>query len=96
MMLCHCSQKYLLRKREATRERLENGETMKKGTNLKVDNIMELLKFFLESTYFKFRGEIYQQKFGVALDSPVQSGLPHGCELVHEGLGAKIYCQDPR
>ena len=52
------------------RERLENDKTPKKRTNPKVD-IVELLKFILETTCFRFEGEIYQQKFGVAMGSPV-------------------------
>ena len=56
---------------EIIRKRLENDKTLKKRTNLDVDNIMELLKFVLEMTYFRFEGEIYQQKFGVAMGSPV-------------------------
>ena len=50
-------------------ERPENDKTPKKGTNFKVENIMELLKFVLEATYIL--GEIYQQKIGVAMGSPV-------------------------
>ena len=32
---------------------------------------MELLEFVLTTTYFLFRGDIYQQKFGMAIGSPV-------------------------
>ena len=32
---------------------------------------MELLKFVLTTTYFVFRGDIYRQKFGAAMGSPV-------------------------
>ena len=32
---------------------------------------MELLKFIVTTTYFSFRGNIYQQKFGKAMGSPV-------------------------
>ena len=56
---------------EIIRKRLENDKTLKKRTHLNVDDIMELLKFVLETTYFRFAGEIYQQKFGVAMGSPV-------------------------
>ena len=34
-------------------------------------DIMELLEFVLNTTYFSFRGQIYQQKFGTAMGSPV-------------------------
>ena len=39
------------------RERLENAEMLKNSANLKVDNITELLKFVLETTYFRFGGK---------------------------------------
>ena len=32
---------------------------------------MELLEFILTTTYFMFRGQIYQQRFGTAMGSPV-------------------------
>ena len=51
------------------RERLENDKALKKRTNLNIVNIME--KFVLQATFFRFGGEIYQQKFGVAMGSPV-------------------------
>ena len=54
--------------REGERER---DYIAKKRVNLKVDNIVELLKFVLETMYFRFLGEIYHQKFNVATGSPV-------------------------
>ena len=36
---------------------------------------MDLLKFIVTTTYFSFRGVIYQQKFGAAMGSPVSSLL---------------------
>ena len=44
-----------------------NENTVKKRTNLHVDNIMELLIFVLGTTCFRFAGEIYQYNFGVAM-----------------------------
>ena len=38
---------------------------------LQVGDIMELLQFVITTTYFSFRGTIYQQKFGTAMGSPV-------------------------
>ena len=31
-------------------------------------DILELLEFVLTTTYFAFRGEIYRQKFGTAME----------------------------
>ena len=55
---------------EVFRKRLENGETLKQHTPLNVD-IIELLELVLSTTYFSFRGQLYQQKFGLVMDSPV-------------------------
>ena len=48
---------------------------------------MELLKFVLEMTYFRFEGEIYQQKFGVAMGSLVS---PIVVNLYMEDMEQKI------
>ena len=75
---------------EVIRERQENDKTLKKKTNFKVDNITELLKFVLETTYFRFGGEIYQQKFGVDMGS---SMFPIVVNLYME---VKNHCHGPR
>ena len=77
---------------EIIRKRLENDKTLKKRTYLNVDDIMELLKFVLETTYFRFEGEIYQQKFGVAMGSPVS---PIVVNLYMEDLEQKIIATAP-
>ena len=53
------------------KERLENDTKLKDRTNLTPEDIIELLHFVLTTTYFKFNGEIYRQKFGTAMGSPV-------------------------
>ncbi|XP_072046271.1 uncharacterized protein [Amphiura filiformis] len=53
------------------RKRLEDDNTLKERTKLTIDNIMEVLEFALTTTYFSFRGQIYQQRFGTAMGSPV-------------------------
>ncbi|XP_072046939.1 uncharacterized protein [Amphiura filiformis] len=56
---------------EVIRDRLAEDKTLKKRTLLSVDDIMELLKFILTTTYFTFKGQIYQQLFFFFLGSPV-------------------------
>ena len=53
------------------KKQLEADTKLKLQTNLNVDDIMELLKFIVTTTYFSLRGTIYQQKFGKAMGSPV-------------------------
>ena len=51
------------------KKQLEADANLKLQTNLNVDEIMELLKFIITTTYFSFR--VYQQKFGTAMGSLV-------------------------
>ena len=53
---------------EIIRNQLENDKRLKDSTNLE---IMELLEFVVITTYFTFRGVIYQQRSGTAMGSPV-------------------------
>ena len=53
------------------RSRLEKDSDLNKRTLLTVDDIIELLRFVLTTTYFLFRGNIYKQRFGAAMGSPV-------------------------
>ncbi len=52
-------------------DRLKRDQTLKERTLLKVDDVMELLTFVLTTIYFQFRDQIYKQKFGIAMGSPV-------------------------
>jgi hypothetical protein len=56
---------------DVIKERLLNDRSLKDRSNLQAGDIIKLLEFILTTTYFKFRGNIYQQKFGAAMGSPV-------------------------
>ena len=56
---------------EIIKNRLQKDKSLKKRTLLAPDDIVELLNFVLTTTYFVFRGQVYQQKFGTAMGSPV-------------------------
>ena len=56
---------------DIVRRRLNEDSTLKNRTKLSVDDIMDLLEFILTTTYMTFRGQIYNQKFGTAMGSPV-------------------------
>ena len=45
--------------------------SLKERTNLTPDDIIELLNFTQTTTYFTFRGKLYEQVFGTAMGSPV-------------------------
>ena len=55
---------------EVIKERLEKDQKWK-VTNLEIANVIELLEFTLTTTYLQFKGQIYRQKFGAAMGSPV-------------------------
>ena len=65
------------------KKQLEVDTKLKLRTNLNMDDIMELLKFIVTTTYFSFRGTIYQQKFGTAMGGPASSVITN---LFMEGL----------
>ena len=55
---------------EIIKNRLQKDKSLKKRTLLTPDDIVELLNFILTTTYFVFREQVYQQKFGTAMGSP--------------------------
>ena len=72
---------------EIIRKRLENDKTLKKRTNLNVDDIMELLKFCPGDDIL----QIWRRNLPAEVwSSHGQSGIPHCChEPVHGGPGAE-------
>ena len=50
---------------------LELDPTLELRTNLTTDELVQLVTFFLDTTYLSFRGRVFQQKFGTAMGSPV-------------------------
>ena len=56
---------------QVARQRLEEDTDLADRTTLSIDNIIYLLEFCLDATYFSFRGKYYKQIFGTAMDSPV-------------------------
>jgi hypothetical protein len=77
---------------QVIKRRLEKDNTLKKRTNLLVEDVMRLLEFVLETTYFKCGGLYYQQKFGVAMGSPVS---PIIVNLYMEDLEQNIISKAP-
>ncbi len=51
-------------------DRLNSDMSLHERTKLTVDDIMELIEFIANTTYFSFHGDIYVQKFGTAMGSP--------------------------
>ena len=55
------------------------GPLIKKRALLSVDDLMELLKFLYTTTYFVFRGQVYRQRFGAGMGSPVSVNIAEFC-----------------
>jgi hypothetical protein len=64
------------------RSYLESDNTLKDRCPLSVDQLLTLLEFCLDTTYFVFQGDFYQQTHGAAMGSPVSP------------LVANIYMED--
>ena len=56
---------------EIIKTRLQKDTTLIDRKRLEIEDIMALLDFVLNTTYFTFRNTIYQQKFGTAMGSQV-------------------------
>ena len=56
---------------QVIREQLEGDMELHTRTRFTIEDIMDLLKFIVTTTYFSFRGVIHQQMFGAAMGSPV-------------------------
>lgn len=62
-------------------ERLHEDDTLQQRCKLKVDQVIQLLKFCLNTTYFIYDSKYYQQTHGAAMGSPVS---PIVCNLFIE------------
>ena len=56
---------------EVIKDRLERDDTLKERSALSPSQIADLLQFTLDTKYFVYRGEYYQQTHGAAMGSPV-------------------------
>ena len=65
-------------------------------TCLMVDEIMMLLRFCLNATYFAFGGQYFQQKFGTAMGSPVSVTVANLVMEDVEQHALSTYANPPR
>ena len=56
---------------EVIKKKLEQDTELHQRTPMSIQNILDLLEFCLNNTYFLFQGQYYEQKQGTAMGSPV-------------------------
>ena len=77
---------------KVAKERLRNDASLGQRTSLPVEDIVELLSFCLNTTYFVFEGTYYQQVFGTAMGSPVSAVIAN---LVMEDVEQRALASAP-
>jgi len=56
---------------EVIKQKLQEDQSWRTVTVMEIYDVVELLEFALTTTCFRFRGQLYRQKFGTAMGSPV-------------------------
>ncbi|XP_060765135.1 uncharacterized protein LOC132873505 [Neoarius graeffei] len=77
---------------QIVQDKLKTDRTLKKRTNLTVQDITQLLQFIATSTYFQFRNTIYRQKEGFAMGDPLSAIM---CGFFMEDLEQKALTTIP-
>lgn len=77
---------------EVVKERLDSDQSLPERTNLSIQNIMTLLQFVLDNSFFVFQGNHFQQIFGCPMGSPVSAILAN---LVMEHVEEKALSSTP-
>ena len=55
------------------RQQLSEDPSLSERSALSPDEVVSLLKFCLDATYLGYRGEVYQQVYGMAMGSPISA-----------------------
>ncbi len=77
---------------KVARKRLRQDVTLSQRTSMPIENIIDLLSFCLNTTYFVFDGIYYQQVFGTAMGSPVSAVIAN---LVMEDVEQRALASAP-
>ena len=73
-------------------KRLRQDASLSQRTSLLVEDIISLLSFCLNATYFVFEGTFYRQVFGTAIGSPVSAVVAN---LVMEDVEERPLASSP-
>ncbi|XP_062715777.1 uncharacterized protein LOC134291698 [Aedes albopictus] len=65
------------------RDVINNWENIKQHTDINLDLFLEMTEFCIDCSYFRFKGQFYQQVFGTAMGNPLS---PTIADLVMETL----------
>ncbi len=77
---------------KVARKRLRQDVTLSQRTSMPIEDIIDLLSFCLNTTYFVFDGIYYQQVFGTAMGSPVSAVI---ASLVMEDVEQRALASAP-
>ena len=77
---------------KVAKERLRNDASLGQRTSFPVEDIVDLLSFCLNTTYFVFEGTYYQQVIGTAMGSPVSAVIAN---LVMEDVEQRALASIP-
>ncbi len=77
---------------KVARKRLRQDVTLSQRTSMPIEDIIDLLSFCLNTTYFVFDGIYYQQVFGTAMGSPVSAVIAN---LVMEDVEQRALASAP-
>ena len=77
---------------KVAKERLRNDGSLGQRTSLPVEDIVDLLSYCLNTTYFVFEGTYYQQIFGTTMGSPVWAVIAN---LVMEDVEQRALASAP-
>ncbi|XP_072041173.1 uncharacterized protein [Amphiura filiformis] len=76
---------------KVVKECLESDNTLSERTNLKVEQIVELVEICLNTTYFSYKGKYFKQQHGCAMGSPVSPIVVNLCMESFEQQALKSY-----
>ena len=76
---------------KVAKEILRNDASLGQKTSIPLEDIVDLLSFFLNTTYFVLEGTYYQQVFGTAMGSPVSAVIAN---LVMEDVEQRALASD--
>ena len=81
---------------QVIRDKLQGDEMLANRTTLSPDRVVELFEACLRSTYFSYGGDVYEQREGAAMGSPVSAAVANPYMEFFEELALRSASAKPR